>query len=222
MWVNGNRLISLRDRDHYLMALRDIREGLTAGKGPTSAGDLLVRIAAKVIRDVEPVLDELDDEIDRLDGECDADLNHDWRSGLGDLRRRALELRRYLAPQREALGRLAHEDVSWMNRRDMVSLREVTDKIVRFVENLDLVRERATLLNDHLTAQISERIAQTSNRLTALAAVLLPPSLIASLFGMNVGGIPAGGHGQGFWIILGLMAVVMASEIWLLRKLKWI
>jgi zinc transporter len=93
---------------------------------------------------------------------------------------------------------------------------------VRYVETLDVIRERATLLHDHLTAQISERIAQTSNRLTALAAILLPPSLVAGIFGMNVGGIPAGAHGQGFWIILGVLAALMAGQLWLMRRFGWL
>src|SRR5690606_18461731 len=104
-------------------------------------------------------------------------MSRDWRSALGDLRRNAIGLRRYLAPQREALYRLQVEEVVWLSRGDRVGLREITDRTVRFVESLDVIRDRATLLHEDLTAQISERISQTSNRLTALAAVLLPPSL---------------------------------------------
>jgi zinc transporter len=222
IWIHANRVISLRDCNHQLSALRDIREALRNGRGPATPGDLLVRIAAKVIRDVGPVLDELDEEIDRLDEQCEIDMSRDWRSALGELRRRALELRRYLAPQREALGLLLTSEVSWLNRRDYGYLREIADKVLRYVETLDVIRERATLLNDHLTAQTSERIAKTSNRLTALAAVLLPPSLIAGLFGMNVGGLPGSGSSWGFTaVVLGLVGL-MIGEVWLLRRMGWI
>ena len=221
IWIHANRVISLRDRDHELSALRDIREALRAGRGPAGAGDLLVRIAAKVMRDVGPVLDELDEEIDRLDEQCEIDMSRDWRSSLGELRRRALELRRYLAPQREALSLLLTAEVSWLNRRDYGYLREVADRVLRYVETLDVIRERATLLNDHLTAQTSERIAKTSNRLTALAAVLLPPSLIAGLFGMNVGGLPGAASPWGFAVVVLALLGLMAGELWLLRRFGW-
>jgi zinc transporter len=222
IWIHANRVISLRDCNHQLSALRDIREALSAGRGPAGPGDLLVRIAAKVIRDVGPVLDELDEEVDRLDEQCEIDMSRDWRSSLGELRRRALELRRYLAPQREALSLLLTAEVSWLNRRDYGYLREVADRVLRYVETLDVIRERATLLNDHLTAQTSERIARTSNRLTALAAVLLPPSLIAGLFGMNVGGLPGSDSPWGFALVaLGLLGM-MAGEVWLLRRFGWL
>ena len=222
MWIDRHRLISLRDRDHYLMALRDIREALVAGRGPVSSGDLMVRIAAKVIRDVSPIVDELEDEVDRLDSQCDDDMSRDWRAALADLRRQSVELRRYLAPQREALARLMGEEMSWLGRRELAALREVSDRVARYVESLDITRERSTLLHDHLTAQISERIAQTSNRLTAVAAILLPPSMLAGFFGMNVGGIPAAATPLGFWIVGGAMVALMAVEAWLLRRWRWI
>jgi len=62
---------------------------------------------------------------------------------------------------------------------------------MRFIEYLDAIRDRThhPCMND-LGTVISERIARNSNRLAALAALLLPPSVIAGLFGMNVGGIP--------------------------------
>ena len=67
----------------------------------------------------------------------------------------------------------------------------------------------------------AERIAQTSNRLTALAAVLLPPSLIAGLFGMNVGGLPGADSAWGFAFVVACLVLLMAGEVWLLRRIGW-
>jgi zinc transporter len=224
MWVSASRLISLRDKSHYLMALRDIREALTSGRGPRTAGELFVKIAEKVVKYVEPILAELDEHTDELDQKsCDmGDEDWDWREPLADLRRRSIELRRYLSPQREALFRLQVEEAIWLNRRDRVHLREITDRVLRFVESLDVVRDRTTILHEDLTAQISERISRTSNRLTAIAAIFLPPSLLAGIFGMNLAGIPHNDHQASFAIVTVLLFAMMAIEAWVLRRLKWI
>jgi zinc transporter len=224
MWISANRLISLRDKSHYLMALRDIREALASGKGPRTAGGLFVKIAEKVVKYVEPILAELDEHTDALDERtCDmGDEDWEWREPLADLRRRSIELRRYLSPQREALFRLQVEEAIWLNRRDRVHLREVTDRVMRYVESLDVIRDRTTILHEDLTAQIAERISRTSNRLTAIAAIFLPPSLLAGMFGMNLQGIPGSQHYLSFAGVVGILAVVMALEYWLLRRLKWI
>lgn len=222
VWVNAQRLISLRDRNNYLLALRDIRESLNTGKGPRTVGDLFVQIAEKIVKYVDPVLNELDDEADRLDENCVTSDGQDWRQPLASIRQRTITLRRYLAPQREALFRLQIEDVSWLGRRDRVHLREITDKVLRYVDGLDMVRDRTTILHEDLTAQIAERIALTSNRLTGIAALFLPPSLVAGMLGMNLAGIPAHDHDLSFLIVCAVIIAIMALEYWVLRRLRWI
>lgn len=222
MWIDANRVISLREKDHFLLALRDIREALAIGKGPTTSGDLFVRIADKLVRDVEPVLAALDDEVDNLDDQLQELDSETARHRLGDLRRRSIHLRRYLAPQREALFRLQVEEMPWLGRRDKIHLREVTDKVLRYVESLDTTRDRTTILHEDLTALVSERISKNAHRLTAVAAILLPPSLIAGVLGANVGGIPGSDDPWAFAVLVVVIALVFPVELWVLRRLGWL
>jgi len=222
IWGDQSRLISLRDKDHYLHALRDIRESLAQKRGPMRVGHLFTKITRKVIKYIEPVLDQLEDEVDDLDHEITThDLAH-ARSILSDLRRRAISLRRYMAPQREALFRLQAAEVKWLTARDRQRLRDLSDKVLRSVETLDSLRDRTTILHEDLTTLVTEQIAQTSNRLTALAAVLLPPSLVAGLLGANVGGIPGHDEPWAFLAICGVTVLILAAEVVILRKLKWV
>jgi zinc transporter len=222
LWIDAHRVISLRDKDHYLMALRDIREALMQGRGPKSPGELFVQIAEKVVRDIEPTVAQLEDEADELD---DTLLEHDsfvCRGKLSDMRRNAIQLRRYMAPQREALFRLQVEDATWLSRRDKIRLREVTDRVMRHVENLDSVRDRATILHEDLAAQIAENHSKAANRLTLIAAILLPPSLLAGLLGANVGGIPGTGEPWAFALVCLIVVALFPLEIYVLRRLNWL
>ena len=221
LWIDGQRVVSLRDRDHALGALRDIRNAHAAGKGPLRPGDLLVQIADKVVKDLEPVLDAMDEEIDRLEDVVLTTADSTVRHALSELRRRSIHLRRYLAPQRDALYRLQSEDCTWLSERDKVRLREVIDKVLRFIEYLDSIRDRAVILHEDLSSVLSERIARTSNRLTAMAALLLPPSLIAGILGMNVGGLPGTQDSDAFYVVLVLMVVLTAAVVVVLRRIKW-
>ncbi len=221
LWIDGQRVISLRDRDHALGALRDIRNANALGKGPVRPGDLLVQIADKVVKDLEPILDAMDDEVDRLEDVVLASADRTIRHALSDLRRRAIHLRRYLAPQRDALYRLQREECSWLVERDKVRLREVIDKVLRYIEYLDSIRDRAIILHEDLTSVLSERISQTTNRMTAMAALLLPPSLIAGIMGMNVGGLPGVQDPDGFYIVIGVMVALPAGIALVLRRIGW-
>jgi zinc transporter len=222
LWVDGNRVISLRDKGHYMTALRDIRKALHKGKGPNHTGDLLAMIGDKLVRDLEPVLDSMDEEVDELDELIFNGEASEVRERLKLLRRRSVQLRRYLAPQRDALNRMEHDDAPWLTERDKLRLREVTDKLMRFIEYLDAIRDRTTILHDDLGTVISERIARNSNRLAALAALLLPPSVIAGLFGMNVGGIPGVNDTWAFVIIVVVTLAISVLTLWVLKRVNWL
>jgi zinc transporter len=222
LWVDAHRLISLRDRDHFLMALRHIREALVAGKGPKNTGELFSSIAEKIVAYLEPTIAELEDDADELD---DTLLERDslqCRQALSEMRRQSIHLRRYLAPQREALFRLQVEDATWLSKRDKIRMREVTDKLLRYLENLDSIRDRATILHEDLAAQIAEQQARATNRLTLVTAILLPPSLIAGLLGSNVEGIPFHDQPWAFYGVIATIVLMFPLEIWVLRRLKWL
>lgn len=222
LWVDVNRVVSLRDSGHYITALRDIRAALEKGKGPQRSGDLLALIGDKLVRDLEPVLDAMDEEVDELDEMIFHGDAGEVRERLKLLRRRSVQLRRYLAPQRDALSRIEHDDASWLVERDKLRLREVIDKLMRFIEYLDAIRDRTGILHDDLSTVISERIARNSNRLAALAALLLPPSVVAGLFGMNVGGIPGVNDTWAFIIIVAFVTISSVATLWVLRRIGWL
>jgi zinc transporter len=223
IWAEADRLISLRDKDHQLHALRNIRLALLTGKGPRSPGGLLAQIAERVVEHLELVLDGLEDTVGTLEEQSlDEEEGSDIRSRLAQTRRRTIQLRRYLGPQRDALYRIQHDDSPWLSDESRVRLREVTDKVIRHIEDLDALRDRATILHEDLSAQISERIASTSNRLTAVAALLLPPSLVAGLLGANVGGVPGNSDPLAFWEVCALV-VLMLPVLWIgLKKMRWL
>lgn len=237
LWADGKRVISLRDKAHQLGALRDIRLAAARGQGPCRPGELLAQIAYRVVTDIEPVLDTMDDRVDALEEAVleDAEVLPGERAErlvrreLSELRRRAIHLRRYLAPQRDAITRLQREECSWLTSRDRILLREDLDRLLRFIEYLDAIRDRAILLHDDLCALVSERIARssldiskTSNRLTALAALLLPPSVVAGLLGMNVGGIPWASDPKGFFYMGGISMLCSLMVFLLLRVKRWV
>jgi zinc transporter len=101
-------------------------------------------------------------------------------------------------------------------------MREVIDKLMRYIEYLDAIRDRTSILHDDLSTVISERIARNSNRLAALAALLLPPSVVAGLFGMNVGGIPGVNDTWAFVVIVLFVTVTSIATLWVLKRINWL
>ena len=220
IWLEPARVVTVRHR--RLMAIGDLREALAGGRGPSSPGQFMVMLSGRLIERVGPVIDDLVDGVDRLEDTVVTAHSAELRGALGSLRRQAIALRRYLAPQREVMARLAMEQTSWLQADDKAYLREVSDRTTRFVEDLDAARERAGVVQDELNSRISDQMNRTMYLLTVVAAVLLPPSLLTGLLGINVGGMPGADNPLSFAIVVVLIIALAVVEVAVLRHLKWI
>ena len=85
--------------------------------------------------------------------------------------KRAIALRRHLSPQREALARLQGEKHEMLDAIDSVHFRELADETARYVEELDSVRERASVVQDEVLNRLTERQNRNSYVLTIVAAI---------------------------------------------------
>ena len=219
MWIDGQRIISTRHR--MLKSIQDIREQIAARHGPRGPAEFLVEIADRLTARMGPIIDALEETLDALQDELSRRADDDISARLGPTRRQAAQLRRYLAPQRDAITRLQTEQRDWLDDIHRAQLHEIADRVIRYVEDLDLVRERSAVLQDELLNQVSLRMSKTMYLLSVVAALILPPSFIAGLFGMGVGGVPGAGS-DAFWAIVALLAVLIGVELWFFRRLKWI
>jgi magnesium transporter len=58
--------------------------------------------------------------------------------------------------------------------------------------------------------------------LTVVTVVFMPLGLLAGLYGMNFEHIPELHWRHGYFILLGIMAAVAGTLLWMFRRLKWL
>lgn len=218
-WLEGNRLITTRRR--FLMGIREMCERLEGGQGPRDITDCLLQVADSIVYRAGQVLVELEDRIDDIEHQATTEELHRLRDRLSVVRRRAIALRRYLAPQREALARLQADEHALIDARDKVSLRELTDQTVRYVEDLDSVRERASVVQDEVTNRMQERMNRNTYVLSVVATIVLPLSFVTGLLGVNIGGMNEGRTTFEFWYLCGGLALLAVLQLVMFRWLKW-
>ena len=220
IWVNRRGMVSVRGR--HLMAVDDLRARIEAGDGPRDSGSMIAMLARRLMRRMEPVIAGLNGRVDALeDITPDADRRK-AKAELADVRTEAILLHRYLAPQREALRTAQFAEVDWLSPAHRLELSECVDMTERYVEDLEALRERATVVHDELVALDSERMSRTMYLLSIVAAIFLPLGFITGLLGVNVGGIPGVGNPWGFAIVsAGVFAIAIAEYV-IFRHLKWL
>ncbi|MCB9913553.1 MAG: zinc transporter ZntB [Planctomycetes bacterium] len=219
LFVDGERMISLFRR--RVMAAGDVAAELEREDGAHDSGDLFVSITGHLLDRMEPVLEQLDDSLDDLEESAGGDDVVALQAQLAELRRRAVALRRYLAPMREALARAAQVDAPFFGPRTRGDLHALVEQLTRYVEDLDEVRERATVSYEFLASRQSEELNRRMFVLSLVAAVFLPLSLVTGLLGINVSGIPMADGPYAFWAVCVMLVGFAGLEIWILRRLRW-
>jgi len=220
IWVEDGRLISIRHR--RLLAVTDIREALDRHHGPGDAATMLVSLIDRLTARIGPVIDDIEDRIDGLEEGVIVERSAVLRQSLADLRRQAIILRRFIAPERDALARLLVEPAPWLGAGSRQRLREAADRVTRYVEDLDAARERAAVAQDELASLIAEQSQHTIYVLSVVASLFLPLGLITGLLGINVGGIPMADSSWGFALVSLVLVGLAGFQFWLFRRMKWL
>ena len=137
-------------------------------------------------------------------------------------RRQTAAVRRFLAPLRDALESLFRNSKGILDDERSFRIREQSDRITRYVEDLDLVRERILVVHEELLNRVAQEQNARVYLLSIVAAIFLPITFITGLFGMNVAGLPGVDDPRSFWLVAGIMTVVSAGVIVWLRLRRWL
>ncbi|WP_193182263.1 zinc transporter ZntB [Nisaea sediminum] len=219
IWIEPGFMITVRMR--RLLAVQDTVDSIRTGYTPQSADELLSTIADRLFKRMGPVIDDLEERIDTVDEEQTVgDLRQPTRE-LQLLRLRTIILRRYILPQRDALRQLTNDPPAWFSRRTISGLTEAADRVIRYVESLDEIRERAMVIQDTIQNRNSEELNRRLYLLSVISAICLPLGLLTGLLGINVAGMPGTETAWAFWAVSLLMIVIVGLELWALKTLKW-
>jgi zinc transporter len=144
------------------------------------------------------------------------------RSELGSLRRMLVRLQRLLAPEPAAFFRLLSRPPDWISQDELQNLQQAAEKFSTAINETAALVERVKQLQEELAALVSEQTNRTLFLLTMVTVLALPINLVASLFGMNVGGIPLAQHRYGFFLVLSpLLLLTALLAYWALGRRRY-
>jgi len=220
LWCDGTRLVTLRRQP--LQSPRDVLAAIDRGHGPCDAGRMISDLIEAVIDQMSHAIVDTNDEIDKLE---DADLESDAAATLdaiSDIRRNCLALKRHMAPQHEALETISRTAPAWFGKKNRREIIESIDRMRRFLDDLDISKESALVLQDDIRARAVAQSGRTNFLLTLVASIFLPLTFITGLLGMNVSGIPSATDPHAFWIVIGLCGAILVLQLALFWRWKWL
>jgi zinc transporter len=162
---------------------------------------VLVDIVRKFTKRVDPIEEQL------LSKRISVSVS---RSELGSLRRMLVRLQRLLAPEPAAFFRLLNRPPDWIPEDELQDLQKAAEKFSTAISDTAALVERVRQLQEELAALVNEQTNRTLFVLTVVTVLALPITLVAGLFGMNVGGIPLSQHKYGFFLLVSPLLILTA------------
>lgn len=210
IWATKGRVVSVTRK--HLIATDTVEEEVKTGT-LRDPGDLITGYATAITADLDPVVADLGDELDDCEQQIDAKRVFELRRGVTKVRVESINYRRFLAPQRIALERLAGLPGDWLGEDDRAHLGAAADRAARMAEELEAIRERASLMHEALTDLRAEQVDTRGLIVSIAALVFLPLTFITGLYGMNVDGLPYAHTSWAFDAILWLCVVISVGVV---------
>jgi len=132
------------------------------------------------------------------------------REEILETRRESVQVARDMAYKRTAMLELARERPVLLSVEEFDRFNRQIHRYAALVEDAEEYAEHCQFLLEELRAQVEEETNRNLYILTMFSVIFLPATLIASIWGMNVGGIPFSGSPNGFWVVAGLITVIFA------------
>lgn len=220
IWAEEHRVITTRKRQ--LLSVADLNAQLVKGCGPTSASHLIFQITHLLSSYIEEAVEQVEEKISHLEDQVASSHSATMRTEISVIRRDAIILRRYLAPQRDAISKMQVDNVPWFTAQNNRRVHELTNSLIRIVEDLDSLRDRAGVAREELTNALSAQLNSRMYVLSIITAVFLPLSFFTGLLGINVGGIPGATYKWAFIIVILLLVCICTGQIFYFRKRGWI
>lgn len=134
------------------------------------------------------------------------------------LKKNLLYIRRTFMNNREVISSI--KESTLIKKRDLFQ-----DLYVEFVQQVDMIeilRERLIVALEIYYSSISNRLNEVMKYFTVIASLILLPTLISGIYGMNFLALPLKEHLYGFWIMLGIMLTSMLIMFYFFKRKRWI
>ncbi|HEV8421076.1 MAG TPA: magnesium/cobalt transporter CorA [Actinomycetota bacterium] len=223
VFVGRNYLVTVRKSPPYdfdpVVKRWEANSVLTAEGG----GYLLYVLLDEIVDGYFSALDHYEDRSEVLeDAVFGDDSRDDLQSELFSLKKDLVRFRRMISPLREVLDVMQRRTVGVVTPTLEPYYRDVYDHVLRATDFVDSLRDILTSVLEASLAVISNRLNEVMKSLTSWAAIILVPTLIAGIYGMNFRHMPELKWYYGYPFALGLMALAAAILYRAFKKRGWL
>ena len=185
------------------------------------SGYLLYKIVDDSFDYCFPMLRKMGNKLDRLEEDIFEGGAEEVVRDISNAKQEIINFRKIIRPQRSVLRDLERTKQRYLAQDLEIYFDDIVDASERIWDMLENYKEVVEALESTNESVISHRINDTFRVLTAISVIVLPLTLIASIWGMNTK-VPGEGSHTGFLAVVGVMAIVLVATILLFKRRGWL
>jgi magnesium transporter len=185
------------------------------------AGYLLYKIVDDLVDSSFPMLRKIGNKLERIEEEIFEGNSAEVVRDISNVKQEIINFRKIVRPQRSAFQDLERNKARYMAEDLDIYFEDINDASERVWDMLENYKEVVEALESTNEAQIAHRTNETFRVLTAISVIVLPLTLVASIWGMNVH-VPGEQDTTAFWAILAAMVVLLGSMAYYFRRRGWL
>src|SRR4051794_1004789 len=205
----------------YLFERCRTHDEMRASLFSKGAGYLLYKIVDDSFDYCFPMLRKIGNKLERLEEDIFEGRSEEVVRDISNAKQEIINFRKVIRPQRAVLRDLERTKQRYLAEDLEVYFDDIVDASERIWDMLENYKEVVEALEDTNESVLSHRVNEVLRVLTAASVVILPLTLIASLWGMNVG-VPGEQDVTAFWIIMGSMVALLTGMIAYFRRRGWL
>jgi zinc transporter len=206
-------------RHQALCAADAARRVLEGGYRVKHVAELLEKIVDEVADTMDRMADKVGIELDEVEEKVLAgETQSDMRASLGRQRRTCLRLHRQLLGLRVLFHRLEQRNVDHLSPALRLHAARLAQRLDGLDHDIVELRERSRLLEEEIRFKMEEESNRHLHTLSIVTTMLLPPTLVTGIFGMNTKGLPLTDVETGFLWAAAIMIASSGLAYWVMRR----
>jgi len=185
------------------------------------SGFLLYQIVDQSFDYCFPMLRKIGNKLEQLETEIFSGRSEELVRDISNVKQEIINFRKVIRPQRPVLRDLERTKQRYLADDMEIYFDDIVDASERIWDMLENYKEVVGALEETNESLISHRVNEILRVLTAFSVVVLPLTFIASLFGMNTA-VPGGGTIEAFWIVVGVMVVMLTGMVGYFKHRGWL
>jgi len=220
--VGKNYVISLQENGDDI--LDGLRERIRNNKGKIrklGSDYLMYGIIDTIVDHYYTVLERIGEEIEEMEEQLIKSASQELLTRIYRLRQEVGYLRRSIYPMREVINSLQRTDHELINQETFIYLRDIYDHTIQVVETVETFREMSSGMLDLYLSTVSNRMNEVMKVLTIFAAIFIPLTFIAGVYGMNFEFMPELKWKLGYPIWWAITITLTIGMMIYFKKRRW-